>query len=1267
MNKISEGAREWETFKYDSFHISSAVFNSPERPIPPSSLTSSPDTGLTAFAQLGALRLNASRALISLFDRHNQYIVAEATRSMPLAPGARYHTQNHLWLCGTAIPRSFGICEHVLVGATQDAPNPQRPSAPANENELPVAIVPDLAADRRFCDRPYIEAAPYNRFYAGVPLRSPKGINIGVYCIFDDRPRSGLDVDSVQFLRDTAHTIMNYLEARRVNESYRRSERMVQGLGNFIEGRDDPVPPPTFDPRSATNGYEPPRLAVSLSGTDSPSPKSPVTADPVRPGINPISPETTGSPTKVDSSDSVETTATTASIGTVATTTSSTAPPDPHLSETIKIFSRAASVIRKSLEVDGALFLDASVGSFGGLVAGPRRASEVAEHSFSSSEDSLSERAEDGDDRWCKTFGRSSAMEGGGSGSDIPQLGRRTLRERFLRKLLRKYPNGKVFSFDETGNWLAADYESDDADITPTEETEQLPTRPENKAAHSYFTKRNEAKTIVDIFPGARSIAIVPLWDPSKERCFAGCFVWSKSATRILTPAADLPFLRAFGMVTMSEVIRLDAILADRAKTDILGSLSHELRSPLHGVVAAAELLHDTQLDAFQVDVIHTIEISGKTLLDTIDHLLDYSKVNTFLRASKSQRKNNGMGRGLRPETSASIESGMMSLVSDVHLDLLVEEVIESVFIGHSFHHMVASSLARHGTSSGPPTPAQEKLDAIATSDGLGHRRNPSESQPANLKDVKILVDIDPQYSWVFHTNPGAIRRVVMNLFGNALKYTSKGFIKIHLRQEEVVHKSSRSASMVILTVTDSGKGISEEFLHNKLFTPFSQEDALAPGTGLGLSLVRQIVTGLGGTISARSQVGHGTTMTVSMPLVLSRKASSRGRKFSSDLKTLAGTRLSVRGFSRGLDGSEELRAGGLDLPVESLPFKWMDVKINEDSRSPQGSDLTICSEEAFRKQGMSETGGVETPLVVVCGNAEAAQKLATSYRRSLRHEAVMEFIAQPTGPRKVAKALVCALERWKQRQPAAGPIPVSPQSDAFPPPAPSPRALKSDTLTTRPRAQSETVRIVRVTSPPPDNALPSPGDSWIANTNDSHNFTLTLPFRPAASAATSPVSAASAKGSTNTSVPPSPGTTKSASEFLLVDDNAINLKILSAYMKRLQKRHTTASNGLEALQVYTSQPQRFCCILIGADITMPVMDGLEATRRIRKFERAQNLAPVTVIAITSLGSHGARQEGFASGMDLFLTRPVTMTELVKILKQRKLVDETTEKEVLSQ
>ena len=114
---------------------------------------------------------------------------------------------------------------------------------------------------------------------------------------------------------------------------------------------------------------------------------------------------------------------------------------------------------------------------------------------------------------------------------------------------------------------------------------------------------------------------MVPLWDPYRDRWYAGGFIWSATSSRILTTDADLPYLRAFGMITMSEITRLDVAIADKAKTDILGSLSHELRSPLHGVVAAAELLHDTGLDGFQIDVVHTIEISGKTLLDTIDHV----------------------------------------------------------------------------------------------------------------------------------------------------------------------------------------------------------------------------------------------------------------------------------------------------------------------------------------------------------------------------------------------------------------------------------------------------------------------------------------------------------------------------------------------------------------------------------------------------------------------------------------------------------------------
>jgi CheY-like chemotaxis protein len=70
-------------------------------------------------------------------------------------------------------------------------------------------------------------------------------------------------------------------------------------------------------------------------------------------------------------------------------------------------------------------------------------------------------------------------------------------------------------------------------------------------------------------------------------------------------------------------------------------------------------------------------------------------------------------------------------------------------------------------------------------------------------------------------------------------------------------------------------------------------------------------------------------------------------------------------------------------------------------------------------------------------------------------------------------------------------------------------------------------------------------------------------------------------------------------------------------------------------------------------DINMPIMDGLEATRLIRKFEREYHLKPVTIIAITGLATDGARDEAFASGLDVFLTRPVSLGQLIPVLEER--------------
>ena len=69
----------------------------------------------------------------------------------------------------------------------------------------------------------------------------------------------------------------------------------------------------------------------------------------------------------------------------------------------------------------------------------------------------------------------------------------------------------------------------------------------------------------------------------------------------------------------------------------------------------------------------------------------------------------------------------------------------------------------------------------------------------------------------------------------------------------------------------------------------------------------------------------------------------------------------------------------------------------------------------------------------------------------------------------------------------------------------------------------------------------------------------------------------------------------------------------------------------------------------------MPVMDGLESTRLIREFEHQNQLKPTIVIALTGLASAAAQREAFASGIDIFLSKPVAFAELKHILESKGL------------
>lgn len=128
---------------------------------------------------------------------------------------------------------------------------------------------------------------------------------------------------------------------------------------------------------------------------------------------------------------------------------------------------------------------------------------------------------------------------------------------------------------------------------------------------------------------------------------------------------------------------------------------------------------------------------------------------------------------------------------------------------------------------------------------------------------------------------------------------------------------------------------------------------------------------------------------------------------------------------------------------------------------------------------------------------------------------------------------------------------------------------------------------------------------------------------------------------------------TGATNKMLLVDDNNINLKVLSARMGKLDRSYEMAVNGQEAVDIYTKSPEGFSGILM--DISMPVMDEFEATRQIRKFERHHGLPATPIVALTGLASHEAQQEALESGVDLFLTKPVKLNVLSEALESLKI------------
>lgn len=228
---------------------------------------------------------------------------------------------------------------------------------------------------------------------------------------------------------------------------------------------------------------------------------------------------------------------------------------------------------------------------------------------------------------------------------------------------------------------------------------------------------------------------------------------------------------------------------ASRYKSDFLANMSHELRTPLNSLLILSKLLGDnpqSNLSDEQVRYARTIQSSGNDLLNLINDILDLSK----------------------------IEAGHIEIHSEV------------------------VSLRRLASD------LRQTFDPIA-----GERR------------LQFLVNIAEDAPPTIVTDRQRLEQILKNLLSNAFKFTETG--KVELRIERAGDDS------LGLAVTDSGIGISQEQQHT-IFEAFRQADGAINrkygGTGLGLSISRELARLLGGAIALQSEEGRGSTFTLTIP-----------------------------------------------------------------------------------------------------------------------------------------------------------------------------------------------------------------------------------------------------------------------------------------------------------------------------------------------------------------------------------------------------------------
>ncbi len=165
------------------------------------------------------------------------------------------------------------------------------------------------------------------------------------------------------------------------------------------------------------------------------------------------------------------------------------------------------------------------------------------------------------------------------------------------------------------------------------------------------------------------------------------------------------------------------------------------------GILASAEFLAETEVDAFQSSLVDTVSSCGRTLLDTINHILDYSKINSFERNWRNLRKPGSKSKGAASRRITDKEAPpMMNIYATIDVAAVTEEVIEGVYAGQTYQDISSTDATSFSLGA--------KAEAVDHSIGNQTRR-----KTGLAKEVEVIIDIAHE-NYIFTTQPGALKRV---------------------------------------------------------------------------------------------------------------------------------------------------------------------------------------------------------------------------------------------------------------------------------------------------------------------------------------------------------------------------------------------------------------------------------------------------------------------------------------------------------------------------